>query len=646
LSQFLPTAEGMQKAEAAERTYAQDKLGADAYFAREQDRRDREFYSLMRSKLAQESKDASEIKPWNPITMAPPKHDLWEQFGSPGFLIAMMASSFTAMPMVSALNSGAAAMNAINQGDLDGYNRAFDEWKANTDLAIKRHSLEHQEFEDIGQLWDKDIQSGKARMAAYLAQIDDKRKMALLTAGMDTELWGSIGAIHQSFDNIIKTVPAMLETKALLGTLNKDERWTKATDQLGAYTDAVRQINEAKFAGRRAPTLTGDQQGEINRRFTQWLKDHPEASSEDQNQARDQIVSSVIQSYHPIEARRLDLQQWRDQAKVEADKVRQDLAERKLTLEQAKAAEDARHKQRMEDIAEGRIGAQADQAKARQDEIDRHNKEMEKLGQIKAEKAGTTKAALEERDKADIREDVIKDHPEWTKGQIAEEVDRRYAAATAKRSGTPEAVVLNKFMEENPQATAGQLQAFRALAKSGRSPLALAVSRFVAEHPEATAEDITRFGAFYNRAQAYARTTGVRAANVDVAVQEAKSAAKLALDASDKVPRTDYVSINKILQNIREGTSTPEQRSFSVANASLITAYAQTMSRTGTNTVTAQNRAAEVLNTADGREAYKAGVEMLLMEMRIVQDAVIEVSARVTQPGGTAPKSADPYKLK
>ena len=106
LSQFLPTAEGMQKAEAAERTYAQDKLGADAYFAREQDRRDREFYSLMRSKLAQESKDASEIKPWNPITMAPPKHDLWEQFGSPGFLIAMMASSFTAMPMVSALNSG------------------------------------------------------------------------------------------------------------------------------------------------------------------------------------------------------------------------------------------------------------------------------------------------------------------------------------------------------------------------------------------------------------------------------------------------------------------------------------------------------------------------------------------------------------
>jgi hypothetical protein len=382
LSQFLPTAEGMQKAEAAEKTYAQEKFGLDAYFARQQDERDREFYRSMRSKLAQESKDASEIKPWNPITMAPPKHDLWEQFGSPAFLIAMMASSFTAMPMVSALNSGAAAMNAINQGDLDGYNRAFDEWKANTDLAIKRHAMEHTEFEDIGQLWDKDTAAGKARMATYLAQIDDKRKMALLNAGMYDELWKSVSGTHEAFNNIIKTIPAMLETKTLLDTLNKDERWTKATDQMGAWTDATRKMQEAKTAGRYGQTIPAQQSGEIAKRDAAYITANPQKSDESDEDfekrrqaAHDANVSAVMTSYKPLETRRLNLAEWKAQQDQQHKQFLEDIANRKMTVDEARQKEDALHKENMDKIAAGRL----DKEITAELEKERHDKAVEEI---------------------------------------------------------------------------------------------------------------------------------------------------------------------------------------------------------------------------------------------------------------------------
>jgi hypothetical protein len=100
------------------------------------------------------------------------------------------------------------------------------------------------------------------------------------------------------------------------------------------------------------------------------------------------------------------------------------------------------------------------------------------------------------------------------------------------------------------------------------------------------------------------------------------------------------------LEKIRRGESIPAQNTFDVANASLITAYAQTMSRTGTNTVTAQNRAADILSTATGPRAYRAAVNTLLMEMRIVQEAVGEVGEAVTGKPGAQPTTTDPYKLK
>ena len=96
--------------------------------------------------LTEQGATVEELKhgAWNANReMAKRETSLWEQFGSPAFLVAMMGSAFSAMPMNSALNAGGAAINAINQGKIADYQRAFDAWKANTDLTIKRLNEEH-----------------------------------------------------------------------------------------------------------------------------------------------------------------------------------------------------------------------------------------------------------------------------------------------------------------------------------------------------------------------------------------------------------------------------------------------------------------------------------------------------------------------
>ena len=160
-----------------------------------------------------------------------------------------------------------------------------------------------------------------------------------------------------------------------------------------------------------------------------------------------------------------------------------------------------------------------------------------------------------------------------------------------------------------------------------RSAPAMALRKFMEKHPEADDQALTQFSATYNEAQSRARTLGTRSGNIDIAVNEASAAAKQALKASEAVPRGEFVPINQLSQRAQKAGSSPALKRFEIANASLITAYSQTMSRTGANTVTAQNRATELLATATGPEAYKAGVEQLLTEMSIVQDAVRDVES-------------------
>jgi len=180
----------MQKADVV---IERDRFDTESRILRDQESSDQSLAARQERLLSAEAMTAEDLKPWNAQQVAAAtKHDLWEQFGSPGFLIAMLGSAFTAMPMVSALNGGAAAMNAINQGDLDAYDRAFEQWKTNTDLVMKRLELEQKAFDNISHLRTEDRAEYKIQLADTLAKFDHQRGLNLLENGYDEKLENAI----------------------------------------------------------------------------------------------------------------------------------------------------------------------------------------------------------------------------------------------------------------------------------------------------------------------------------------------------------------------------------------------------------------------------------------------------------------------
>lgn len=361
-------------------------IGAQGHYAREQASKDREFEDAMKFKFAQESATLDDMKPWNPQTMAPPKTSLWEQFGSPGFVFAMLASSFSAMPMNSALGAGAAAMNAINVGDMEAYDRAFNEWKVNTDLAIKRHNMERDEFQDIGTLWDKDRVAGKARLESYLTQINDKRKLALLRAGMDKETWDAIEGQNRAMEQIVKLQQPMMEQNALIKAVNGDPNYQK--DPVGTIAKYEKQLAEAKHPsyGR---TAAGVIQTEIDRRNDEWDQNHPDATSDEKNQAHDANARAVVASHNPIGEKRAETADFAAHNKARHDEIIEGLTSKKLTLQEAKNQEDALHKENQDKIAAMKEGRE----QALAEEKIRHDKAAEEIAKTAKTQLTANKAA-------------------------------------------------------------------------------------------------------------------------------------------------------------------------------------------------------------------------------------------------------------
>lgn len=110
-------------------------------------------------------------------------------FGSVGSVFAMLASSFAGLPMEAGLNAGAAAINAIHAGDAKAYEKEYEGWKSNVDLAIKRHDIQRQAYNDATNLMNSNLNAGRTKMELAATRFGDQKAQALLDAGMDKELF-------------------------------------------------------------------------------------------------------------------------------------------------------------------------------------------------------------------------------------------------------------------------------------------------------------------------------------------------------------------------------------------------------------------------------------------------------------------------
>lgn len=146
--------------------------------------------------------------------------------------------------------------------------------------------------------------------------------------------------------------------------------------------------------------------------------------------------------------------------------------------------------------------------------------------------------------------------------------------------------------------------------------------------------------AFNEQAGALAgqRTVGARAANISLAANEANNMIPIALDASDKLPRTQYMPWNQMVQAVQRGNSSPELASFVAATNSLVNSYVRAVSPSGVPTDSMREHAYSMLNAAQGPEAYKAVVKTMQLEMQAALSAPGQVKAELRK--GNEPAAA------
>jgi hypothetical protein len=229
--------------------------------------------------------DPVDLKPWNAdeerrkYSTSP-----MEQFGSWGVIAATLASAFTRTPMMNALNGAAAAMTAIQGKDDKTYDRAYETFKTNADLWIKRHNIQHEAYQDAIQMLNTDREAGTAELAMLTEKFGDKRARALLDGGYIKELIEYQNSQRAAYQGIAQMLPQL----ELMNTKKQ------AADYLKEQGKNPADIYHEIYAPAYSSTL-----GNLK---TQMIRDkiaEHVAAGMPQNQAVDQSVREVEATFSP-----------------------------------------------------------------------------------------------------------------------------------------------------------------------------------------------------------------------------------------------------------------------------------------------------------------------------------------------------------
>ena len=323
------------KVNAADLSLTKQKIGAEAGMEAARKRKDDAYEALQQRLITAEGATMDDIKPWNAEKeLNDRKTNLWDQFGSPGFVIAMIASSFSGTPMNSALNAGAAAMNAINEGDMDRYHKAFDAWKENSNLTLKRLDLEEHQFGQIENLRTKSAESYHAAATALASRFNDQRLLIMLNAGLDGPVQEALAARAKSKIELADARQRLLDNDIRMRLINSDPDYKsgdpkkmaaaihRADDAMrgddakmtpdqrfqllwhqqhpeGTYqefSDAYDKFKRDQYIGRGG---AHGMQGEIDQRNIRWDAEHPDASEAERDAAHDANIKDVKQANAP-----------------------------------------------------------------------------------------------------------------------------------------------------------------------------------------------------------------------------------------------------------------------------------------------------------------------------------------------------------
>jgi hypothetical protein len=159
-----------------------------------------------------------------------------EAFGSFGSVFAIAASAFTHTPIINALNGSAAAMQAIKNRDEESYNQAYDAWKENIHVALDRHNMQHQDYQDAFDKMKNNMAEGQAMLTATAAKYGDQASTLMHEAG----LYEHLGGLQESRANA---------ARGLLTVLPDLQRKNLEVQSTFALTNAQKELNEAQQSG-------------------------------------------------------------------------------------------------------------------------------------------------------------------------------------------------------------------------------------------------------------------------------------------------------------------------------------------------------------------------------------------------------------
>ena len=173
------------------------------------------------------------------------QYDPMEAFGSLASVIGIIGSLAARRPLTAALTASAAAMNAYKQADLATYQRSFEEWKVNSDLAAKKAAFDHDIYRDSIDLMKTDMRAAQAQMTGIAAQNDDIKMMAALRSG-DPQVWMQLAAAREKVaTNMPKLNDEILKRGMMaqgnLEFFDKNKRWPDFQET----NDIIKQIEQS-----------------------------------------------------------------------------------------------------------------------------------------------------------------------------------------------------------------------------------------------------------------------------------------------------------------------------------------------------------------------------------------------------------------
>lgn len=145
---------------------------------------------------AADSVEPVDIQKWS---LPPPKNDPVDGFASIGAIFAGIASAFTHTPAINAMNGIAAAIEARKEGNETAYKQAYQAWKDNTELAIKRNEVQSKAFTQALDLMQTDVSAGHAALVSAASVYGDHNALLAAEGG----LYGKVAEAQTARDNLM-----------------------------------------------------------------------------------------------------------------------------------------------------------------------------------------------------------------------------------------------------------------------------------------------------------------------------------------------------------------------------------------------------------------------------------------------------------